>query len=68
VPAASDVARLLDDPAVAAAWGRAAGLADPAVAARPLAGMARTGVPLDLLAALAGRLAELLPHVSIARM
>ena len=64
MPAAIDVARLLDDPAVAAAWGRAAGLADPAVAARPLAGMARTGVPLDLLAALAGRLAELLPHVA----
>ena len=62
--AASDVARLLDDPAAAAAWGRAAGLTDPALAGRALAGISRAGVPLDLLAALAGRLAEVLPGVA----
>lgn len=62
--AAIDVARLLDDPAVAAAWGRAAGLADPAGAGRALAGIARAGVPHDLLAPLAGRLAAILPVVA----
>ncbi|MFM7207006.1 MAG: bifunctional [glutamate--ammonia ligase]-adenylyl-L-tyrosine phosphorylase/[glutamate--ammonia-ligase] adenylyltransferase [Planctomycetaceae bacterium] len=62
--ATDDVARLLDDPAAAAAWGRVAGLAEPAVAGRALAGIARCGVPPDLLAPLAARLAALLPVVA----
>jgi glutamate-ammonia-ligase adenylyltransferase len=64
VAAAIDVARLLDDPAAAAAWGRSAGLAEPAGAARSLAGIALVGVPLDLLGSLAMRLADLLPSVA----
>lgn len=62
--AAIDVARLLDDPEAAAAWGRSAGLAEPAGAARALAGIAQAGVPLDLLGSLAGRLTDLLPTVA----
>jgi [glutamine synthetase] adenylyltransferase / [glutamine synthetase]-adenylyl-L-tyrosine phosphorylase len=64
VAAADDVGRLLDDPAAAAAWGRAAGLADPAVARRSLAAIAAAGVPRDLLAGLAPRLAAALPRVA----
>ncbi|MBU6309923.1 MAG: bifunctional [glutamate--ammonia ligase]-adenylyl-L-tyrosine phosphorylase/[glutamate--ammonia-ligase] adenylyltransferase [Planctomycetes bacterium] len=62
--AAIDVARLLDDPAAADAWGRSAGLADPAGASRALAAIARAGVPRDLLGSLACRLADLLPNVA----
>ncbi|MFM8735642.1 MAG: hypothetical protein ACKOC8_10665 [Pirellulales bacterium] len=61
---AGDVARLLDDPTAASAWGRAAGLADPVVAGRALAGIAAAGVPSDLLASLVGRLGLLLPGVA----
>jgi glutamate-ammonia-ligase adenylyltransferase len=64
VAAAIDVARLLDDPAAADAWGRSAGLVDPAGAFRALAAIARAGVPRDLLGSLAGRLAALLPNVA----
>ena len=52
---------LLDDLAAAAAWGRTAGLDDPAVAHRSLTGLAAAGLPPDLLGPLAGRLAVLLP-------
>ena len=62
--AAIDVARLLDDPEAAAAWGLAAGLAEPAGAARALAGIARAGVPFDLLGSLADRLTDLLPAIA----
>ena len=62
--AAIDVARLLDDPEAAAAWGLSAGLAEPAGAARALAGIARAGVPFDLLGSLAERLTVLLPTVA----
>jgi len=64
VAAASDVERLLADPATATAWGRAAGLVDPTAAGRCLTGVARAGVPLDLLAPLVARLAEKLPVVA----
>jgi glutamate-ammonia-ligase adenylyltransferase len=64
VAAAVDVARLLDDPVASAAWGRAAGLADPLLAGRCLAGMAAVGVPPDLLQPLASRLAAMLPQVA----
>ena len=62
--AAIDVARLLDNPEAAAAWGLSAGLAEPAGAARALAGIARAGVPFDLLGSLAERLTDLLPTVA----
>lgn len=62
--AASDARRLIDDPAAAAAWGRDAGLGDPAIAHRALAGLAAQGLTFDLIATLATRLHELLPHVS----
>ena len=62
--AAIDVARLLGDPEAAAAWGRSVGLAEPAGAARALAGIAQAGVPLDLLGSLVGRLTDLLPTVA----
>ena len=55
------VRQLLDDPAAATAWGRAAGLAEPQAAHRALSGLAGHGLPLDLLAALCGRLAARLP-------
>jgi len=64
VAAAIDVARLLGDPEAAAAWGRSVGLAEPAGAARALAGIAQAGVPLDLLGSLVGRLTDLLPTVA----
>jgi glutamate-ammonia-ligase adenylyltransferase len=64
VAAAIDVARLLDNPEAAAAWGLSAGLAEPAGAARALAGIARAGVPFDLLGSLAERLTDLLPTVA----
>ena len=62
--AAGDVARLLDDPAAAVAWGRAAGLADPQGAGRALAGLAVAGVPLDLFTSLVEQLGRLLPGVA----
>lgn len=62
--AADDVGRLLDDAAAAAAWGEAAGLADPAVAQRSLRAIAVAGVSRDLLAGLAARLAAALPSVA----
>jgi glutamate-ammonia-ligase adenylyltransferase len=55
------VRQLLDDPQAAAAWGRAAGLADPQGAHRGLVGLAGHGLPLDLLAAVWARLAARLP-------
>ena len=61
---AADLARLLEDPTAAADWGRAAGLADPSLAARSFAALAAHGVPGDLLAALVGRLLEALPEVA----
>jgi len=60
----TEMERLLDEPAAAAAWGRRAGLADPAAAHRALCGLAAHGLTLDLLASLCDRLAELLPGVS----
>ena len=60
----AEVVRLLDDPAAAAAWGRAAGLAEPEAAHRSLVGLAAHGLTLDLLASLAAALGRLLPGVS----
>jgi glutamate-ammonia-ligase adenylyltransferase len=60
----AEMRRLLDDPAAAAAWGRTAGLADPALAHRALLSLADKGLTLDLLQCLAARLATQLPHVS----
>jgi [glutamine synthetase] adenylyltransferase / [glutamine synthetase]-adenylyl-L-tyrosine phosphorylase len=59
-----DVERMLDDPAVAAGWGRAAGLEDPPAAHRLLVGLSTHGLTLDLLAELATQLLRLLPTVS----
>ena len=59
---AAAVRRWLDDPDAAAAWGRAAGLADPQAAHRALIGLAGHGLTFDLLAALAARLAVRLPE------
>jgi glutamate-ammonia-ligase adenylyltransferase len=59
-----DVERMLDDPAVAAGWGRAAGLEDPPAAHRLLVGLSAHGLTLDLLAELATQLLRLLPTVS----
>ncbi|MFM8378870.1 MAG: hypothetical protein ACKOB1_06025, partial [Planctomycetia bacterium] len=42
--------RLLDDPQTAAAWGRAAGLDDPAAAQRAFTAIAALGIPFDLVA------------------
>ena len=61
---AADAARLLDDEAAAAVWGRAAGLATPAGARRALVALAERGLTFDLVAALCDRLAELLPRQS----
>jgi glutamate-ammonia-ligase adenylyltransferase len=58
------VERLLDDPAVAAAWGRAAGLADPSAAHRGLVGLAAHGLTFDLLGAICQRLGGLLPTLA----
>jgi glutamate-ammonia-ligase adenylyltransferase len=52
---------LLDEPEAAAAWGAAAGLADPRIAHGILRAIASHGLTLDLLAHLCDRLAELLP-------
>ncbi|MFN5755446.1 MAG: bifunctional [glutamate--ammonia ligase]-adenylyl-L-tyrosine phosphorylase/[glutamate--ammonia-ligase] adenylyltransferase, partial [Planctomycetia bacterium] len=60
----ADVVRLLDDPAAAAAWGRAAGLSDAEAAHRSLVGLSAHGLTLDLLASLATALGRLLPSVS----
>ena len=59
---AADAARLLDDEAAAAAWGRAAGLAAPAGARRTLVALAERGLTFDLVAVLCDRLVELLPR------
>jgi glutamate-ammonia-ligase adenylyltransferase len=64
VTTAADAARLLDDEAAAAVWGRAAGLATPAGARRALVALAERGLTFDLVAALCDRLAELLPRQS----
>ena len=61
---APDIGRLLADPQAAAAWGRAAGLADPAAAERMLASLAGHGLGPDLLAGLCGRLGQLLPRLA----
>jgi len=58
------VARLLDDPAAAAEWGRRVGLADPAVAQRTIAALAAHGLTFDLVESLCQRLATLLPAAS----
>jgi [glutamine synthetase] adenylyltransferase / [glutamine synthetase]-adenylyl-L-tyrosine phosphorylase len=55
---------LLDDAPAAIAWGRAAGLADPAAAPRVIAGLAARGLTFDLVESLCERLAMLLPTVS----
>lgn len=60
----ADAIRLLDDPQAAAAWGRAAGLADPDAAHRTLMGLSAHGLTLDLMAAIAAALVRLLPTVS----
>ena len=59
--ALENVRRLLDDPATAAAWAVAAGLADPQAAQRAVAAFAGHGISLDLVAALVRRLAARLP-------
>jgi len=64
VPAADAMVRLLDDGEAAAAWGRAAGLADPAGARRTFLALAELGLPFDLLGAVADRLATLLPQAA----
>jgi glutamate-ammonia-ligase adenylyltransferase len=64
VPAADVMVRLLDDADAAAAWGRSAGLSDPAGARRTFAALAALGVPFDLLGAIADQLAALLPEVA----
>jgi len=56
--------RLLEDPQAAAAWGAAAGLAEPAAAHRAFNALADLGVPFDLLGALADQLARLLPQAA----
>lgn len=60
----SDAQRLIDDPAAAAAWGRSAGLADPASGHRGLVCFADQGLTFDLIAAIATHLAVILPEVS----
>jgi glutamate-ammonia-ligase adenylyltransferase len=60
----SDAQRLIDDPAAAAAWGESAGLADPSIAHRALAGFAEQGLTFDLIAAIASHLATILPEMS----
>ncbi len=55
---------LVDDVEAAVAWGRAAGLTDPATAPRVLAGLAARGLTFDLVESLCERLARLLPVVS----
>ena len=62
--APSDAQRLIDDPAAAAAWGESAGLADPAIAHRALAGFAEQGLTFDLIAAIATHFATILPEMS----
>ena len=52
---------LLDEPAAAASWGGAAGLADPRIAHGILRAIAGHGLTLDLLAFLCDRLTALLP-------
>jgi glutamate-ammonia-ligase adenylyltransferase len=64
VAAAEDVVRALDDPAVVAEWARSSGLDDASATGRALAGIARSGVPHDLLASLLSRLAAMLPRVA----
>lgn len=58
------MSRLLDDPAAAIAWGREAGLADPAAAHRTIAALAAHGLTFDLVDSLCERLAALLPAAS----
>ncbi|MFM7136553.1 MAG: hypothetical protein ACKO1M_05725, partial [Planctomycetota bacterium] len=58
------MSRLLDDPAAAIAWGREAGLADPAAAHRELTALAAHGLTFDLIDSLCERLAALLPAAS----
>ena len=55
---------LLNDPAAANAWGRSAGLADPAVASRVIADLVDHGLTFDLVESICGRLPALLPAVS----
>jgi glutamate-ammonia-ligase adenylyltransferase len=59
-----DLRRLLAEPDRAAAWGLAAGLADPTTARRHLGELADLGLPDDLLAALLAALAAQLPQTS----
>ncbi len=56
--------QMLDDEALALAWGRACGLEEPATAQRRLRGFAAQGLTFDLLDDLCGRLVLLLPRVS----
>jgi [glutamine synthetase] adenylyltransferase / [glutamine synthetase]-adenylyl-L-tyrosine phosphorylase len=55
---------LFDDPAAAFAWGRAAGLAEPELARRVIAGLFESGLTFDLVESLTGRLATLLSAAS----
>lgn len=55
---------LLDEPETAVAWGREAGLADPALAPRVISGLAALGLTFDLVEAICRRLATLLPTMS----
>ncbi len=55
---------LLDDADAAAAWGESAGLADPSLAHRVIAGLAENGLTFDLIASICHKLAEILPGVS----
>ncbi len=58
------MSRLIDDPAAAIAWGREAGLTDPAAAHRALTALAAHGLTFDLIDSLGERLAALLPAAS----
>ena len=62
--AALDARQLLDDEAVARAWGARCGLIHPEEAGRLLRGIAEQGITFDLLGDLCARLAILLPAVA----
>jgi len=55
---------LLDEPEASLAWGRRAGLADPTLASRVLAGLAARGLTFDLVDAIGRQLVEPLAAVS----
>ena len=59
---------LLDEPSTAAAWLRKLGIVDPRRAHENLVRIARSGITLDLVAAMCDQLAEHLPRSSDADM